>query len=723
MFRQLSYLISFVLVLTLVGTSTAQNIDPGLVGWWTFDEGSGDLAKDSSGQNNDGTFFGGPTWGHEGDHRGVLLFDGTDDYVFIDGLFQVPVYTIALWFRVDNGAGQRDIFSAYAVGVAHGILLEMQGDGTLRYLHRYPLGTGGGTNIYTTTSYDDGEWYHAVMVKTVDTITLYINGEELDSIVDTSVYTPGDAFGVALGCLDDERGLARMFPGAMDDIRIYNRPMSQEEIQALMVLEPWPYASGPTPADGAIHEDTWVNLNWQAGSFAVSHDVYIGDNWNDVNDGAEGTFQGNQADTFIVAGFPGFAYPDGLVPGTRYYWRINEVNDSNPDSPWKGDIWSFLVPPKTAYSPDPADTAESVDLQTTLTWAPGYGAKLHTVYFGDNFDDVNNASGGLAQGILSYDPGPLELAKTYYWRVDEFDVMGTHKGNVWSFTTEGAVGSPDPAKGAVNVTQTPVLTWVPGVFADTHEIYFGSEADAVKNADTSAPEYKGSGSLGSESYEPGQLDWDTTYYWRIDEANNANADSPWKGNIWSFTTANFLIVDDFESYNDIPSGEEGSNLVYETWIDGFENPTTNGSTIGYTVPFEPIMETVIVHSGSQSAPMFYDNAVGKSEATMTLTSNRDWTVRGVDTLTVWFRGGFANAPETMYVVLNGIAGVDNDNPNAAQSTVWTQWNIDLQAFADQGVNLTNVDTITLGFGNRNTPTTGGSGIVFFDDIRLYALVP
>ncbi len=118
-------------------------------------------------------------------------------------------------------------------------------------------------------------------------------------------------------------------------------------------------------------------------------------------------------------------------------------------------------------------------------------------------------------------------------------------------------------------------------------------------------------------------------------------------------------------------------------------------------------------------PMSYDNAVGKSEATLTLTSNRDWTVNGVNTLTIWYRGGSSNAAETMYVVLNGSAGVDNDNPDAAQKGAWTQWNIDLQAFADQGVNLANVNSITLGLGNRSNPVAGGSGIMYFDDIRLY----
>jgi len=98
-------------------------------------------------------------------------------------------------------------------------------------------------------------------------------------------------------------------------------------------------------------------------------------------------------------------------------------------------------------------------------------------------------------------------------------------------------------------------------------------------------------------------------------------------------------------------------------------------------------------------------------------------VNGVNTLTIWFRGEAANAAEPMYVVLNGSAGVDNDNPNAAQLAAWTAWNIDLQAFADQGVNLANVNTITLGLGNRNNPVAGDSGMMYFDDIRLYAPTP
>jgi hypothetical protein len=455
-----------------------------------------------------------------------------------------------------------------------------------------------------------------------------------------------------------------------------------------------PQARRPDPKDGALHDNTWANLSWLPGDF---------------NEGAEGTFVGNQGGTFIVVGFPGFPLPDGLVPGTTYYWRIDEVNDAEPNSPWKGNIWSFSIPPKTAYFPVPADGEEAVAVDVQPTWTAGWGAKLHTVYFGETFDEVDNATGGSPQGTLTFNPDTLKMAKTYYWRVDEFDVVETHKGNVWSFTTEGAVGGPNPANGAEDVSQTPTLTWVPGVFADTHDVYFGADAASL--------ELKGSGNLGSESFEPGLLEWNTPYYWRVDEANNADTDSPWTGPLWSFTTANFLIIDDMESYNDLEEGEPGSNRIFLAWIDGFDNPATNGSIVGYANP--PFAEQSIVHSGNQSMPFEYNNAVGKSEATLTLTSNRDWTVKGVDTLTIWYIGGSSNAAETMYVTINGSASVDNENPDAAQVFTWTEWNIPLQAFADQGVNLSNVTSITLGLRS----VTGGTGMLFFDDIRLLAPAP
>jgi hypothetical protein len=73
----------------------------------------------------------------------------------------------------------------------------------------------------------------------------------------------------------------------------------------------------------------------------------------------------------------------------------------------------------------------------------------------------------------------------------------------------------------------------------------------------------------------------------------------------------------------------------------------------------------------------------------------------------------------MFVVVDGVVVV-NDNPDAAINTTWTRWDIPLQLLADEGVNLSNVRSMTIGFGNKLNPTAGGgSGFVFFDDIRLY----
>jgi len=115
------------------------------------------------------------------------------------------------------------------------------------------------------------------------------------------------------------------------------------------------------------------------------------------------------------------------------------------------NVWSFMkITPKTAYDPVPADGAISVDTHVILSWTPGLGAKLHYVYFGDNFDDVKNASVGLPQSTATYNPGPLERGKTYYWRVDEFGVdefgsFETHKGDVWSFRTKPFIPITDPS--------------------------------------------------------------------------------------------------------------------------------------------------------------------------------------------------------------------------------------------------------------------------------------
>jgi len=712
MCKRLVYLFSFVLVLGLVLTSAAEGADPSLVAWYRFDGN----AFDSSGNDLHGTEMGNPTY-EAGVFGQAISLDGDGDYVDC-GLapeFDITDYiTFTYWIKVV------EFDKEWNTVISRGDDSWRSSRAGLNNFMEAAVGGTAGNYTYGVTPVDDGQWHHVGWVYDGTMNYLYVDGE-VDATEENSGQITVSSYPLFIGT-NSQYTLEREWTGLIDDVQIYNRALSQEEVQRVMQASAgsFPQAGGAVPADGTLHEDTWVNLSWRPGDFAVSHDVYLGDNFDDVDAGTAETFQGNQGSTFFVAGFPGFAYPDGLVPGVTYYWRIDEVNDTDPNSPWKGDVWSFMIPPKTAYYPDPADAAEAVEPDVQLSWTAGFGAKLHTVYFGDNFDEVNSATGGLPQGVVTYSPGTLKLAKTYYWRVDEFDAIATYKGDVWSFTTQGAVGSPDPANGAVDVKQTQILTFSPSVFAASHQVYFGADKDAVKNADTGSPEYKGTRDLGAESYDPGMLEWDTTYYWRIDEVNNTNPDSPWTGILWSFTTADFLIVDDFESYNDIDPPDPASNRIFEAWIDGY-GTTDNGALVGNDMP--PYAEQSVVHGGTQSMPYLYDNSVGYSEATLTLTYPRDWTEKGVNTLTIWFRGNSDNAAETLYVALNSNAVVNHDNPNAAQITTWTEWNIDLQAFADQGVNLANVNTIAVGLGNRNNPVAGGSGTMYFDDIRLYPPPP
>jgi len=721
MCKKLMFLVVFVLMVSQACNAVE-------VARWDFEETSGTTATDQSGLYV-ATLGGSDTLDVDGRFGSGIDFAGDGGAVFdaagSEAFRFTGDFSISLWINSDVEFGAHTRF--IDISVADGGLTDSyrlfthSGDDTdnFKFMSRQD---GSNTQNIHTRDMAAGTWILLVVRHALDgdvTMNVLLDGDSVDTAFVAAnseswptagpiVYAEGE---LKLGRMN---GTSRKFDGQMDALAFYDEVLTDDQVVNIFYTSggsEYPLASGPKPADGAMLSDTWVNLSWRPGDFAISHDMYVGDNFDNVDSGAEGTFLGNQADTFIVVGFPGFAFPDGLVPGTTYYWRIDEVNEAEPNSPWKGKVWSFSVPPKTAYFPDPANEAEGVSVDVQLSWTGGYGSKLHTVYFGETFDEVDNATGGSSQGSAEFTPGTLKMAKTYYWRVDEFDSVETHKGDVWSFTTEGAVAALNPANGAVDVTQTPVLTWAPGLGA-SYEIFFGTDAGAL--------EKKGSGNLGSESYEPGQLEWNTTYYWRVDEANNANVDSPWTGPLWSFTTANFLIIDDMESYNDINEGEPGSNRIYNAWVDGFDDPL-NGSTVGHLDP--PFYEETIVHSGNKSMPFTYDNAVGKSEATLTLTSNNDWTINGVGTLTIWYRGSNNNAAETMYVTLNGSSTVDNDNPDAALSARWTEWNISLQAFADQGVNLANVNSITLGLGNRTNPVAGGSGMLYFDDIRLYAPAP
>jgi hypothetical protein len=260
-----------------------------------------------------------------------------------------------------------------------------------------------------------------------------------------------------------------------------------------------------------------------------------------------------------------------------------------------------------------------------------------------------------------------------------------------------------------------ILTWEPGIYAGSHDVYFGTDPNAVNDANNVPglwPEFKGN--QDTRSFDVGPLELGQSYYWRIDEVNESDPNSPWKGIVWEFTVADYLVVDDFESYDLIDDGT--GNMVYFTWIDGYDDPSTNGSTIGNIIGNS--LETNNVHGGQQSAPLLYNNSVATySEVTVNLGDlgiGPDLTTDDLQTLSLWFYGGPNNSAEQLYVKLNGSRVDYSDTLLNLKLQNWQEWRIDL---ADFGIDLSNVTELAIGLDRAGI--VGGTGTLLIDDIRLY----
>jgi len=940
MWKKSICLISFVFVLGPVSGASAD-----LVAHWKFNNDGTDSigAADCTLQN--GASY--STDSKEGSHS--LSLDGIDDYAIptASGVMYDPFReeTVAIWFKAASTSGTHVLFNEG--GWTNGLTIRINA-GTLQAAVRI------GTNQATaSTSFASTEWTHVAVTFDNGSLRLYVNGAEEAAATAgfSTVPSHTNASGIGARNAQDAFGggdfTGDYFSGLIDDVQMYDNALSAAEIAELLAGHP--KARDPNPADGATHTGRWVSLSWTPGAYAGSHNVYLGDNFDQVNDGTGGTFQGNQTTTDLLVGLTGYAYPDGLEPGTTYYWRIDEVNDLHADSPWKGSVWSFAIAPRTAYDPDPFDGARFVDPDGTLSWTAGMGARLHHVYIGRNLADVEAGTGGTYKGPVagpSYTLGGLARDTLYYWRIDQFDGSATYKGDIWRFRTlpeitvtdpnlvgwwkfdrgfgttaldwsghgndgtlqtdlrwvagydgdalefngndcvsidgcKGVLGGhafsitawisaahngeivgwgqptngqrvefrvnagvlrceigggdryvlgrtsvwdnewhhvgvtvkenatisypdviiyldgeddtipstyaepfdlvanydvtmgqrydrtvarffsgliddvriydkaltqaeikgtmrgdpllawdPSPAHGSgPDVEAATPLTWSPGDKASQHDVYFGTDRDAVENADTSTAGIYRRRQPATAYTPPEGVEWGGgPYYWRIDEYNTDGTLS--KGRVWSFTVADFILVDDFEAYAgaDVPLQEQ----IWFSWHDGLGYGTPDslpyyaGNGSGAAVGDETTAsytEETIVHSDQQALPYEYNNNkqgyFNYSEAQMPLSTPRDWTKHGVKALSLWFRGVASNAAEPMYVALNGSATAYHDNPNAAQIDTWTEWHIDLKDFADQGINLKDVDSVAIGFGDRNNPQVGGSGKMYFDDIRLY----
>jgi len=538
-------------------------------------------------------------------------------------------------------------------------------------------------------------------------------------------------------------------------------------------------ARNPNPAHEATDVPRDVVLNWTPGEFANTHDVYLGTVFVDVNDAT----RSNTRDVLVSQDQTTNTYDPAvpLEFGQTYYWRVDEVNAPPDSTIFKGDVWSFTVEPFAYPIENITATASSVnradekpentvngsglddDLhssESTAMWlSSGFDPnatwiqyefdkihKLHQIWVWNYNTSVEPLVGfGIREATIEYSVDGTNwvilgtthefargsgLAGYAHNTIVDLDGVAAKYVKITANSNWGGIMNqyglsevrflyvpvwatkPNPDSGATDVDVDAILNWNAGREAAKHDVYLSTDEQAVIDGNVPVASVTEPGYASS-------LDLAGTYYWRIDEVNDAENPTTWQGDIWNLSTQEYLVVDDFESYNDIPAGEEGSNLVYVMWKDGLDNPSVNGSTMGYNEPFQPTMETSLVFDGRQSVPLLYDNTVATySEVTANIADldiARDWSVHGIKALTLRFFGDPNNVAQQMYVKINGSRVTYDGDAENLKRIGWQMWYIDL---ASIGVSLSNVTELSVGF--ERIGAVGGQGMVLLDGIRLYS---
>jgi len=548
----------------------------------------------------------------------------------------------------------------------------------------------------------------------------------------------------------------------------------------------WTFTSAPTrayapqPWDGARWVEVETDLRWTPGTGAITHDVYFGADKTAVEARDPSTFKGNRT---VITYNPGT-----LAENTTYYWRIDE--HAEDDVIHEGKIWSF-----TTFGPGAGVNAsyfEGTDLAgvPVLTqiedsidhnWSTGeVAAGLNdglsarwTANLEAPFTETYQLTTTTDDGVRLWLDGRLlidnwtnhssteDIAKVdlvagqfYSLKMEWYESTGSAVARLWwqspsiprQIIPTGwlqlpvRATNPYPYNTDVNVPQTPILTWSASETAAQHDVYFGDDAEAVAAATpTDSAIYRGRQALDTTNFDPGPLEWNKTYYWRVDEVNDANPESPWQGCLWSFTTADFIVVDDFETYtNDSP------HRVFQAWVDGLgfspddyfpdgDAGNGTGAAVGHDIwsadspHYEgSIMEIDDVHGGYQAMPVYYDNSATPyySEAERTWATPQNWTINDVNTLTLYVRGVATNDAAPLYVALEDSSArvgiVTHSDAEILTVTEWAAWEIPLSDFTDAGVAVTAVKRMAIGVGSRTATTPGGAGVLYVDDIRVVA---
>ncbi len=765
---------------------------PDLAAWWELDDGTGTTAVDGSGNGHDGQTFGDPAWVagiHGGalefdgvDDRvempGTSLGEGFPS-------FEGEV-TWTVWFKAPAGA-RSTLMAQDPPGGGHvsgNRQLNVEDTGFLR-IRAHSVGALNNHN--SSMAVNDDEWHHAAVtiafepIGTNDVMKVYIDGDlnsgyELDTVDINGRMAASTDFILMLGY-----NAGAPFLGSVDDAAVFGRVLSADEVMAVMAGRSNELASQANPGNGSVDALRDTVLTWSAGEFASTHDVYFGASLEDVIAATVPTAAGLDVNSFD---------PGQLGFGQTYYWRVDEVNGTPDNTVFRGDVWSFTVEPFSIKIPgstiavtassssnefsSPEKTIDgsglgidgshgitpetmwftaSVDLDPWIQYefddvkkldmmtvwnsngsaesAIGWGVKdavIETSVDGVQWESLGATQFSRASGLptyTTYDEIALGGVTARYVRLDIQSnwggiLMSYGLSEVQFFMIPVQARTPDPVAGAANILPDSVVSWRAGREAAQHTVTVGTDPNAMA---LSASSSTNSLDLGSLDLQLGR-----TYYWQVDEVNEAETPSVWEGLLWNFATVPYVTVDDFESY-----GNASPDRPFQTWLDGFGYSADEffsvgypgngtGSGIGHDIwslsspQYDgDIMEATIAKAG-QSMPLYFDNTNGLSvsETEISFDSAQDWTASGIKSLSLNIHGDPDNTGQ-LYLKINGMR-IDYDGlSDAMQRTAWIPWNIDLSGVAGS---LLNVTSLAIG-----VEGAGATGVIYIDEIRLYPLVP
>ncbi len=684
--------------------------DPNLVGWWKLDDDEGRLALDWSGQGNHGTLIGDPQWilGYD---DGALHFDGFDDAVDCgnpDSLTTTSAIALLAWVKADtagNGADQSYVTKGndcYALRHIAANNLEFRISGTISVLS--PV--DGSFN---------GVWHHLAGTYDRSQLRLYVDGE-LQANTPSADPIPTSVYNVNIA--RESVGNRFLYSGAIDDVRIYSRALTEEQIKEIIRGDPT-LAQKPSPANGSTLDiEQFQFLSWTPGEKAAQHDVYLGTDALDVEyadtSGTEGIYRGRQdANSYTPA--------DGVVPGQTYYWRVDEINTDATVS--KGRIWAFTVLPYLIV--DDFEGYEDIDNRIYYAWEDYFVnntgmtvghfdppfAERTIVHSGrqamymqyDNDGTVNEGTAYEQSGILTFSEAERTWDSPQDWTRGSVDSLSLWFRGIPASVGSFTVGPP--------ITMTAAGADIWGTADQFHFAYkrlsgLGSITARVVSVTDTDPWAK-AGVMIRQTLEPGST-------------NAAMVVTPING-----VSFQYRPTTDTDSISTTQAG-----ITAPQWV----RVTRSGNTLTGEYSAD---RTNWVMLGTATVPMLQDVYIGLcltshnveekctaefSDVDITGTVTGDWQSQDI--------GIQSNVAESMYVVLEDSAGnsvvVKHSDPSATTIGTWTQWSIPLTDFSSAtgtGLNLQAVNKMSIGVGDRANPQVGGFGTLYIDDIGLLLPLP